>query len=68
MTKRWPLDSDGNQVGSSVINHGNRNALRALKERRGAPKDELPVWGTDAARASNASWMAIGNEYSYLTW
>lgn len=62
------LDQNGKQVGTSVDYLGNDSALKFLVDRMGTEDSGVQVWGTDVATGKNATWMALGNNYFYLTW
>ena len=62
------FDEDGRQVGTAVEYYGSEKALDFLNSKMGQPDGTLGVWGTDKDTGKNATWMAIGNDYFYVTW
>lgn len=63
------LQFDGDrQVGSSIVYGGSDDAVRALQAKMGITDGTLSPWGVDNATGRNATWMAFGNDYFYMTW
>jgi hypothetical protein len=62
------FDTGGNQVGTAVAYHGSDKALAWLQQKMGVSDGTTPHWGTDQATGRQANWMAIGNDYFYMTW
>lgn len=61
------FDGNGRQVGST-FRYNSDAAVEFLEDRMGKPSGELGVWGTDKDTGRNATWMAIANNYFYITW
>jgi len=62
------FDSNGKQVGTAVDYFGGQKAADFLNGKMEKLEGSPGNWGIDKETGQNATWMAISNNYFYVTW